>query len=136
MILALLLAMVGFPAGETVEHKFDMIEINYKYDKLGNLQFCQLLPHTWMPDYQRYICEGFIMIGEGEWFYTTYGVAVYRPIVSCDQKGDRLDELGLVRFKSKIVRTTHTYYDPEMEDKKLTKDRHRWSGWKKSIGEQ
>lgn len=89
--------------------RVDMIEYNTFVDDKGEERYTQLIAWEWMPDYSRYVVSAWIMDEQ----------VTLKPT----KRGDYWHaEMKGVRIKSRVFLRSHTTYDPESMDKKMTND--------------
>lgn len=87
----------------------DMVEVNHYYNEKDELIFTQVIYYEWKHDYCRFdvmkwhMLENTKIHKQGNWFYI-----------------NNWEATPPIRVKTKRLRTSHTYYDPERLNQKLT----------------
>lgn len=93
----------------------DRIELNHVYDgKTGEPRFRQLMLMEYMPDYRRYRVQAWIMLDRDTFIVRREG-EYWRIVVS----GHAL--------RTRLYGVTHTPYDREMRDRKISPESLRES---------
>ena len=113
-----ILAACVLPQGDVIEDRFDCLEINYRYNDDGTLQFMQWIGWDWSDRYESHICQAWRLVKPHDKHWQDHAKKRHCVLLADDCGVRRL--LTAPRFFE-----THTMFDPELESRAVVGDSER-----------